>query len=144
MGTPGNWTTANSCWLSVCGCASLALCEKVGLHLAVISGRDLPAARLRMGRFRIVEMHFGVVHKGPVLDQMSRRLGIPLERMAYIGDDLIDLPLLARVGLPVAVPNAVPEVRELALWCTASPGGHGAVRELITLVLKARGLTVRR
>lgn len=119
---------------------AFALCGAVGLHLAVISGRDLEAARIRMGRFPITEMHFGCVNKELVLSEMSRRLKIPCERMAYIGDDLNDLPPMARVGLPVAVPNAAPEVIKAASYCTSKAGGEGAVRELVTLVLKARGL----
>ncbi|MCE5272468.1 HAD hydrolase family protein [bacterium] len=122
---------------------ALTLCRLVGMRLAVISGRDVPAARIRMGRFPQVELHMGVVQKSPVLRQMSESLGIPLENIAYIGDDLIDLPLLEIVGLPVSVPNAVPEARATALYVTRSAGGHGAVRELVTLVLKARGLYVR-
>jgi 3-deoxy-D-manno-octulosonate 8-phosphate phosphatase (KDO 8-P phosphatase) len=125
---------------SVMDALGLTLCGMVGLKLAVISGRDLPCARIRMERFQIAEMHFGCVHKEPVLEEIGRRQGVPLERMAYIGDDLIDLPLLARVGLPVCVPNAAEEVRAAALYCTRSAGGEGAVRELIVLVLKARGL----
>ncbi|HUU28607.1 MAG TPA: HAD hydrolase family protein [archaeon] len=116
------------------------LCEAVGLGLAVISGRDIQAARIRMGRFPIQEMHFGCARKEPVLVEMSRRLEIPLSRMAYIGDDLIDLPLLMQVGFPIAVSNAAPEVLEAALYRTSKAGGHGAVREVIDLVLKAKGL----
>jgi 3-deoxy-D-manno-octulosonate 8-phosphate phosphatase (KDO 8-P phosphatase) len=119
---------------------ALALCGGVDLHLAVISGRDLEAARARMESFAIKELHLGCVNKELVLSEMSRRLEIPCERMAYIGDDLNDLPLMARVGLPVAVPDAAPEVIEAASYCTRKEGGHGAVRELVTLVLKAKGL----
>jgi len=125
---------------SVQDALALTLCGVAGLKLAIISGRDLPAASIRMGRFPITEMHLGCVHKEPVLLGISQRLGIPLDRTAYIGDDLIDLPLMARVGFPVAVPNAVPEVLRAAAWCTEKAGGEGAVRELIVLVLKARGL----
>ncbi len=119
---------------------ALTLCRIAGIRLAVISGRDVPAARIRMGRFPQIELHMGVIRKAPVLMEISRRLGIPLENTAYIGDDLIDLPLLEMAGLPVSVPNAVPEARKMALYITGSAGGHGAVRELVTLVLKARGL----
>ncbi len=122
---------------------ALTLCRLIGMRLAVISGRDVPSARIRMGRFPHVELHMGVVHKAPVMLEMSARLGVPLENIAYIGDDLIDLPLLEIVGLPVSVPNAVPEAQATALHVTRSAGGHGAVRELVTLVLKARGEYVR-
>jgi 3-deoxy-D-manno-octulosonate 8-phosphate phosphatase (KDO 8-P phosphatase) len=119
---------------------ALTLCGLVNLGLGLISGRDLPSARIRMGRFPIAEMHFGCVRKEPVLVDISKRLAIPFDHMSYIGDDLIDLPLMMKVGFPVAVPDAAPEVLETALYRTRKAGGHGAVRELIVLVLKARGL----
>lgn len=118
---------------------SLNLCRYVGVKLVVISGRDLPAARTRMNRFPIDEMRFGCIDKVSAMREIADSLGVPLERVAYIGDDMIDLPLLKLVGLPVAVPNAIPEVLAAAAWVTDKPGGEGAVRELITLVLKARG-----
>jgi len=127
---------------SVQDALSLTLCGRVGIKLAVISGRDLPAARIRMERFPVAELCLGCIHKEPALRGICERQGVSLENTAYIGDDLIDLPLMAIVGLPVAVPNAVPEVLEAAAWCTRMPGGEGAVRDLITLVLKARGLYV--
>ncbi|MBN2288219.1 MAG: HAD hydrolase family protein [Candidatus Glassbacteria bacterium] len=125
---------------SVQDAMGLTLCGVAGIGLAVISGRDVPAARIRMSRFPVAEMHFGCVHKIPVLEAIIDRQGISPERMAYIGDDLIDLPLMTRVGLPVAVANAMPEVAAAALYCTRKAGGQGAVRELIDLVLKARGV----
>ena len=127
------------CFCSRDGTA-LALCAAAGLHLAVVSGRELDSARIRMGRFQIAEMHLGCANKELTLLEMSRRLQIPFERMAYIGDDLMDLPIMLLVGLPVAVPGAIPEVLKAAAYCTRNAGGEGAVRELIILVLKARGL----
>ncbi len=118
----------------------MALCQAVGIRLAVISGRKVPAARIRLEPFPIAEMHYGCERKESVLEGLSSRQGVSPEQMAYIGDDLNDLPLMARVGLPVAVANAIPEVRAAALYCTQKSGGEGAVRELIDLVLKARGL----
>ncbi|MFC1614231.1 KdsC family phosphatase [Gemmatimonadota bacterium] len=125
---------------SVYDAMGLTLCGVAGIALAVVSGRDVPAARIRMGRFPIAEMHFGCINKMPVLEGLSSRHGISLEKMSYIGDDLIDLPLMDVVGLPVAVANAMPEVVTASRYCTRKRGGDGAVRELIDLVLKARGV----
>ena len=58
--------------------------------------------------------------------------------MAFVGDDLADVPVLQRVGLPIAVANAVPEVKAIAAYVTEATGGHGAVREVVTAVLRAR------
>ena len=118
---------------------SLNLCHYVGVKLVVLSGRDIPAARIRMERFPIEEMRLGCIDKVSAMDGIARKYDVPLERVAYIGDDIIDLPLLKLVGLPVAVPNAIAEVLAAAAWVTPKPGGEGALRDLITLVLKARG-----
>ncbi len=118
---------------------SLNLCRYVGVKLAVLSGRDLPAARTRMERLPIEEMRLGCIDKVTAMREIAAKHGVPLEQVAYIGDDMIDLPLLKLVGLPVAVPNAIPEVLKAAAWVTGKPGGEGALRDLITLVLKARG-----
>ncbi len=118
---------------------SLNLCRCVGVKLAVLSGRDLPAARIRMERFPIEELRLGCIDKVTAMREIALKYDVPLERVAYIGDDIIDLPLLGLVGLPVAVPNAIPEVLSAAAWVTGRPGGEGALRDLITLVLKARG-----
>ena len=122
---------------------SLNLCRYVGVKLAVLSGRDLPAARIRMERFPIEEMRLGCLDKVTAMREIAAKYDVPLEQVAYIGDDMIDLPLLKLVGLPVAVPNAIPEVLSAAAWVTGKPGGEGALRDLITLVLKARGEYVK-
>ena len=65
--------------------------------------------------------------------------GIPLAHMAYVGDDWVDAAPMSLVGLPIAVPNARPEILKLAIWTTGARGGHGAVREAIDFVLRAQG-----
>ena len=130
----------------LCFCAqdgtALNLCHRAGVKLAVLSGRNLPAARIRMERFPLEELHLGVRDKAGLMEEICERQEVPLEKVAFIGDDMIDLLLLKKVGLPVAVPNAVPEVLSSVRWVTPHAGGEGAVRDLITLVLKARGLYV--
>ncbi|MBI5686161.1 MAG: HAD hydrolase family protein [Verrucomicrobia bacterium] len=71
---------------------------------------------------------------------MVAKLGIGLEQVCFVGDDLVDVPLMKAVALPVAVANAVPEVCRLAAYVTQKPGGEGAVREVIELILKSQGL----
>jgi 3-deoxy-D-manno-octulosonate 8-phosphate phosphatase (KDO 8-P phosphatase) len=72
-------------------------------------------------------------------DDLLTRHGIGWEEVAFVGDDLADLPVLRRVGLPIAVANAVADVKAVAAYVTRASGGHGAVREVIELLLKARG-----
>jgi 3-deoxy-D-manno-octulosonate 8-phosphate phosphatase (KDO 8-P phosphatase) len=74
------------------------------------------------------------------LEELLERRGISWEAVAYAGDDLADLQVLRRAGLPLAVANAVAEVRAVASYVTRAPGGHGAVREIVEALLKARGV----
>jgi 3-deoxy-D-manno-octulosonate 8-phosphate phosphatase (KDO 8-P phosphatase) len=73
------------------------------------------------------------------LGELLERRGIEWSEVAFVGDDLADLPVLRRVGLPIAVANAVPDVKAAAAYVTRAAGGHGAVREIIELLLRARG-----
>jgi 3-deoxy-D-manno-octulosonate 8-phosphate phosphatase (KDO 8-P phosphatase) len=81
----------------------------------------------------------GVADKVQVLQELSEQTGVPITATAYIGDDLGDLPVLRRVGLPIAVANALPEVRACAAWITQRAGGQGAVREVIDFLLRVQG-----
>jgi 3-deoxy-D-manno-octulosonate 8-phosphate phosphatase (KDO 8-P phosphatase) len=73
------------------------------------------------------------------MQSLLDQIGIAWDEVAFVGDDLADLPVLARVGLPIAVANAVPEVKAVAQYVTTAVGGHGAVREVIEWLLRARG-----
>src|SRR5918999_1605241 len=76
---------------------------------------------------------------GPIAGERVERRGIAWEEVAFVGDDLADLPVLRRVGLPIAVANAVPDVKAAAAHVTKAAGGHGAVREVVEALLRARG-----
>jgi 3-deoxy-D-manno-octulosonate 8-phosphate phosphatase (KDO 8-P phosphatase) len=79
-------------------------------------------------------------HKLEALEALLGRRGLQWNEVAYVGDDLADLQVLRRVGLPIAVANAVPEVRAATANVTRAAGGHGAVREITDALLKARGV----
>lgn len=81
----------------------------------------------------------GAKRKLPVFEELLERVRIPLEETAYMGDDLVDLPIMRRVGLPIAPANAIQEVKDIALYVAAREGGRGAVREVLEAVLKAQG-----
>lgn len=85
----------------------------------------------------------GAPDKAAALHEVRRLTGVPFEHMAYIGDDWPDIPAMNLVGLPVAVADAVDEVRSSAAWITTRPGGRGAVRETIERILDAAGLRNR-
>jgi 3-deoxy-D-manno-octulosonate 8-phosphate phosphatase (KDO 8-P phosphatase) len=77
--------------------------------------------------------------KIPPMTALLERMGIGWDEVAFVGDDLADVPVLRRVGLPIAVANAVPEVKAIAAHVTSAPGGHGAVREVVRTLLTWRG-----
>ncbi len=111
----------------------------MGLRMGLITGRD-SAATTRRAREASMEFVFqGRAKKLVAYEEILRTARVTDEAVAYIGDDLPDLPLLRRAGLAVAVGNAVPEVKQAAHYVTARSGGQGAVREVIELILKAQG-----
>jgi 3-deoxy-D-manno-octulosonate 8-phosphate phosphatase (KDO 8-P phosphatase) len=116
------------------------LARRVGLKLALLSARRSEAVRRRAQELKVHVLDEGVTAKGPGLVEVLEKLGVPAERACFVGDDLVDLPAMARVGFPVAVANAADEVKQRAAWVTRRAGGEGAAREAIEFVLKAKGL----
>lgn len=113
--------------------------QYAGLEFAVISGLDHTGVARRVKELGIRHYFPGHVRKLPILDALRAELGIGYEEIAYMGDDWVDLTPLGRVGLPLSVPSAQPEVRALAAWISTNPGGRGAVREAVITILKAQG-----
>lgn len=113
--------------------------QRAGLRMALISGRTSGAVARRAAELGLAEVHQGTRDKVAAYEGLVRRHGLTDTAAAFIGDDLVDLPLLRRVGLAVAVADAAPEVRAAAHYVTAAPGGRGAVREVIRLILEAQG-----
>lgn len=116
------------------------LMRDAGLSVALLSGRPSRATSLRaeeLGLDECIQESGGL--KIPALKELLARTGVDWGEVAMLGDDLPDLPVLRRVGLPVAVGNAVPEVRKSALFTTRRDGGNGAVREFARVLLEARG-----
>ena len=113
--------------------------QQAGLRMALISGRTSEAVARRAAELGLAEVHQGTRDKVAAYEGLLRRHGLTDAAAAFIGDDLVDLPLLRRVGLAIAVADAAPEVRAIAHYVTAAPGGRGAVREVIRLILDAQG-----
>ncbi len=116
------------------------LMRDAGLKVALLSGRPSPATRIRaeeLGLDECIQKSGGM--KIPALKALLKRGGVDWGQVAMLGDDLPDLPVMRRVGLPAAVANAVPEVRREALFTTRMDGGKGAVREFARRLLEARG-----
>jgi 3-deoxy-D-manno-octulosonate 8-phosphate phosphatase (KDO 8-P phosphatase) len=117
----------------------IKMAQRGGIEVAVLSGRRSDAAFHRARDLEITRFYEGLRDKVAVLQELTAALGLPPEAVAAVGDELVDLPVMARVGLAVAVADAAPEVKAAAHWVTAAPGGGGAVREVTDLLLKAQG-----
>lgn len=110
------------------------------IEVAWMSGRASEATTLRATELRIqTVIQDPAARKLPALSQMLAERGLGFDEVAYVGDDLADLPVMERVGLPIAVANAVDEITKVARWVTTNPGGHGAVREVVEALLRSRG-----
>ena len=117
----------------------ITLAHKAGLKTAIITGRKSAQVAFRAGELHISEVFQGSLDKRAAYRTLKEKLSLRDEEIGYIGDDLIDLPIMRQAGLPMAVADAVPEVRQQALLTAGFAGGHGAVRELIEFILKAQG-----
>jgi 3-deoxy-D-manno-octulosonate 8-phosphate phosphatase (KDO 8-P phosphatase) len=111
-----------------------------GIEVAIVSGRVSEATTRRAAELGIAECHQDPgAAKLPVVRALLEARDVGWDETAMVGDDLADLPVLERVGLPVAVANAVPEVHAVSRWTTSASGGAGAVREFARALLMARG-----
>lgn len=118
----------------------IRLAKSVGIEVAVISGMASACVAKRLEVLGITEYHGGFDNKVTVLEGIRSKMGLNWDEIAYVGDDWVDLAPMLRVGFPVAVANAMPDVKDVARYVTVQSGGHGAVRELVDLVLMAQGL----
>ena len=117
----------------------LRMAHRAGIVTALISARESEMVTRRAAELQIPEVHQRIEHKIPVWENLLKKYQLLPENVAMVGDDLSDLPLLQRAGLSVAVANAVEEVKGRVDYVTRLPGGRGAVREAVELVLRAQG-----
>lgn len=118
---------------------ALGMVPDLGMDVAWITGRVSPIVARRAAELRIREVSQWARNKRLALEEIAGRLGYTREQVLYIGDDLNDLPAFEAAGVRVAVADASPLVQEAADWITRTPGGRGAVREVIEAVLQAQG-----
>jgi 3-deoxy-D-manno-octulosonate 8-phosphate phosphatase (KDO 8-P phosphatase) len=105
-----------------------------------LSGRGGQVVQDRARELGVHEVHLGKLDKGPTFEAILTARGLAPEEVAYVGDDLLDLPVLTRVGFAAAPADARPEVRERVHYVTRAAGGQGVVREVVELLLRARGV----
>jgi 3-deoxy-D-manno-octulosonate 8-phosphate phosphatase (KDO 8-P phosphatase) len=138
LGLPDGTATEMKAFNSQDG-AGLKMAQDAGLRTGLISGRDSAAVTRRARETGIEFVYQGRAQKIPAYEEIVRTAGVQESEVAYIGDDLPDVPVMKRVGLAIAVANAVPEVQRAAHLVTRQRGGEGGVREAIEAILKAQG-----
>ena len=123
----------------------IRLVREAGIKVAIVTGRESHAVRLRAEELGITECHQDPsAAKLGIVRDLLERLGVSWEEMAFLGDDMPDLAILRRAGLPAVVGNATSDARAAAAWHGRRHGGHGAVREFAEALLTARGAWAER
>ena len=118
----------------------LTLAQTAGLRTGCITGRKSSALLRRAKEMNMEFIYMKQPLKLPAYEDIIAKTGIRDSAVAYVGDDLPDLPVMRRVGLAVAVGNAVPEVKKIAHYTTKALAGQGAIRETVELILKSKGI----
>ena len=118
---------------------AISLARLGGLKTGMITKRISETVALRARDLRIDFLFQGAENKSAVLDQIVKESGVREEEIAFVGDDVIDLPIMRRCGLAIAVANARPQVKDMAHYETPSSGGRGAARDAVEYILKAQG-----
>ena len=111
-----------------------------GIEVAVITGRQSKIVNHRMGDLGVRHIYQGRRDKLPALEELLAACALDAEQLAYVGDDLPDLPVMQRVGFAIAVHNAHSFVKQHSDWVTTAPGGRGAVREVTDFILQSQSL----
>ena len=113
--------------------------QSAGLIFGILSGRDSPLVERRARELHIKHIHQGIQDKGPCLEQIAAKTDLETKQICFIGDDLIDVPAMRRAGLAACPADGCEETRQFAHYICNNKGGHGAVREVVDLVLRASG-----
>ena len=117
----------------------IVLLQRAGIEVAIVTGRSSEVVAMRARELNIQEVHQDpAAEKLPIVQGILERKNLRWNAVACLADDLADIPVLRRAGLPVAVANAVPEVKAAAVWRTCRSGGTGAVREFAEALLRTR------
>lgn len=117
----------------------ISLLRAAGIPSVIITAKKSRIVKLRARDMRVAKAYQGYFNKLVPFEKVLKRFKIAPEEICFVGDDLIDIPVLRRVGLAVAVPNAVEETKAAAHYVTSRMGGRGAVREVCDMILKSQG-----
>ncbi len=116
----------------------MKMLHRSGVEIGIITARESEVVRHRMASLDIEHVYQGRLEKLPAFEDLVAKLGLAAEQAAYVGDDVVDLPVLRRAGLAIAVADAHPLVKQHAHWQTPHPGGHGAARDVCELIMEAQ------
>jgi len=117
----------------------MKLLQKSGVEIGIITSCKSDMVRRRMQDLGITHVYRGVYDKLPAYLELKEKLSLTDSQIAYIGDDLPDLPLLVRAGLAITVPNASDIIKKNSHWVTTAKGGKGAAREVCDFIMQAQG-----
>lgn len=117
----------------------MKMLQATGVAIGIITGRTSQVVRIRMESLGVKHVYQGKLDKLPAYEELKAATGLEDEQIAYVGDDVVDLPVMTRVGLAIAVQDAHPLTQQHAHHVTAAPGGRGAAREVCELLMEAQG-----
>jgi 3-deoxy-D-manno-octulosonate 8-phosphate phosphatase (KDO 8-P phosphatase) len=117
----------------------MRMLQDAGIPIAIITGRQSEVVKHRMENLGVAHVYQGQREKLPAFEALLKEAGLAAEQVAYVGDDVVDLPILTRVGLAIAVQDAHTLVKQHAHWTTPQGGGRGAVRDVCELIMQAQG-----
>jgi 3-deoxy-D-manno-octulosonate 8-phosphate phosphatase (KDO 8-P phosphatase) len=118
----------------------IKMLQHAGCSVAVITGRSSKVVERRAGELGIADVYQKCLNKSDAYTKLIKKYSLSDNEVAYIGDDIVDIPIMTKVGLPIAVSDADEETKKYALMITKNGGGRGAVREVTDFILKAKGL----
>ena len=116
----------------------ITLLKRAGVEVAFVSGRSSGAVRQRARELGVKGVYQGIRNKAEIYQRIKKRIGLGDEQIAYVGDDIVDVPILRAVGLAITVPDGWPGTRAVVDYVTEAQGGRGAVREISELILTAQ------
>ena len=118
----------------------MAMARAADLKVALISGRYSDATKFRAEELKIEDIYNGQLNKIPAYEELKKKYQLSDSEIAYLGDDLIDIPVMNLVGCPIAVSNAIQKVKEIAIYTTKIAGGEGAFRDAIDWIISEKGI----
>lgn len=121
----------------------MKMLRETGVEIGIITARTSQVVEYRMNNLGIRHVYQGKLDKLPAYDELVAKLGLAPQQVAYVGDDVIDLPVMRRSGLAVAVQDAHPLVKQHAHWISEHGGGRGAARDVCELIMRAQGTLER-